>query len=74
MSVEQTVLDRLKELPSGKQKEVLNFIDFLHHKSRKKPSSESLDGFWSDFKIDIADKDISEIRKEMWSDFPRGDI
>ena len=74
MSVEQTVLDRLKELPSGKQKEVLDFIDFLQHKSKKKPSSESLDGFWSGFKIDIADKDISEIRKEMWSDFPRGDI
>lgn len=74
MSVEQTVLDRLKELPAGKQKEVLDFIEFLHHKSRKKQPFKSLNGFWSNFDIDIADEDISEIRQEMWSEFPRGDI
>lgn len=74
MGVEQSVLDRLKKLPTAKQKEVLDFIDFLHHKSGKKSSSESLNGFWSNFKIDIADEDITEIRREMWGDFPRGDI
>ena len=74
MSIEQIVIGRLKELPTGKQKEVLDFIDFLHNKASKKLASESLNGFWSDFKIDIADEDIAEIRREMWSDFPRGDI
>ncbi len=74
MNVEETVLDGLKKLPLVKQKEVLDFINFLHHKSERKREYISLNGFWSNNKADITDNDIKEIRKEMWADFPRGDI
>jgi hypothetical protein len=74
MNVEETVLDGLKKLPLVKQKEVLDFINFLHHKSEKKPEYKSLYGFWSNYTANITDNDIKEIRKEMWADFPRGDI
>jgi hypothetical protein len=74
MNVEETVLDGLKKLPLIKQKEVLDFINFLHHKSEKKSEYKSLNGFWSNYASNITDNDIKEIRKEMWADFPRGDI
>jgi hypothetical protein len=32
MTIEQTVLNRLKELPPEKQLEVLDFTEFLHHR------------------------------------------
>jgi hypothetical protein len=33
MTVEQTLLARLKELPADKQLEVLDFAEFLHHRT-----------------------------------------
>lgn len=74
MNVEETVFETFKKLPIVKQKEVLDFIRFLHHKSMKKPEYQSLNGLWADHQTNITDDDIKEIRKEMWSDFPRGDI
>lgn len=74
MNVEETVLDGLKKLPLVKQKEVLDFINFLHHKSENKPEYKSLNGFWSNHRTNITENDIKKIRKEMWADFPRGDI
>jgi hypothetical protein len=32
MTIEQTVLENLRELPADKQQEVLDFIEFLKHK------------------------------------------
>ena len=35
-------------------------------------SRQSLRGLWKD--IDISTEDIAEVRREMWSNFPRADI
>jgi hypothetical protein len=67
MNVEETVLGGFKKLPLIKQKEVLDFIRFLHKKSSKNIGYKSLNGFWSDHKVNISENDVKAIRKEMWS-------
>ena len=74
MSIEQSVLEKMQTLPPDKQQEILDFVEFLQHKSGAKQPRRSLKGLWADLGVDITEEDIAEVRKEMWKDFPRGDI
>jgi len=73
MTIEQAVVEKLRALPVEKQREVLDFVKFLHRKGVPKLPRRSLKGLWADLKIDITEADIVEVRREMWGDFP-GDI
>ena len=72
MTIEQQVLEKLRDLPAEKQKEVLDFVDFLKAKNGgpKKPL-RSLRGLWADLNIHITEEDIAQARREMWGNFPR---
>ena len=72
MTIEQQVLEKLRDLPPDKQKEVLDFVDFLKEKNGgvKKPL-RSLRGLWADLNIHITEEDIAQARREMWGNFPR---
>ena len=67
MAIEQQVTEKLRDLPPEKQKEVLDFVDFLKEKNGgpKKPLC-SLRGLWADMNIHITEEDIAEGRREMW--------
>jgi hypothetical protein len=69
MTVEQQVLEKLRELPPQKQEEVLAYISRLQEKTRQ--PRRSLLGLWADLDVDVSEKDISEARREMWGNFPR---
>ena len=71
MNIEQSVLERLRELPLEKQQEVLDFTDYLHQKITPKRPLRSIKGLCADLKVDITAEDIAEARKEMWGNFPR---
>ena len=71
MTIEQQVLEKLRDLPPEKQKEVLDFVDSLKEKDGPKKSRRSLLGLWADLNIHITDEDIAEARREMWGNFPR---
>lgn len=71
MTLEQLLLDKLKQLPIDKQQELLDFADFLSEKSRGKPTLTSIRGLCADLKVDITEEEIQETRQEMWSNFPR---
>ena len=71
MSIEQQVLEKLRELPVEKQQEVLDFVAFLKEKNGTKKPLRSLRGLWSDLNIHITEEDIAEARREMWGNFPR---
>jgi hypothetical protein len=71
MTVEQQVLEKLRELPPQKQKEVLAFVNRLQEKSGNGPR-RSLLGLWSDLGVKVSEEDIAEARREMWGSFPRG--
>jgi hypothetical protein len=74
MNIEQTVLEKMRTLSPDKQQEVIDFIEFLQHKSGAKQPRRSLKGLWADLEVDLTAEDITEIRKEMWKNFPREDI
>ena len=71
MTVEQQVLEKLRELPPEKQQEVLEFVDSLSEKNGARKPLRSLEGLWADFDIQITEEDIAEARREMWGNFPR---
>ncbi len=71
MSIEQQVLEKLRDLPPEKQREVLDFVDSLKEKNGPKTPRRSLLGLWSDFGIEITEEDIAQARREMWGKFPR---
>jgi len=70
MTVEQQVLEKLRELPPQKQEEVLAFVSRLQEKSGTGPR-RSLLGLWSDLGVKVSEEDIAEARREMWGSFPR---
>jgi hypothetical protein len=69
MTMEEQVLEKLRALPPDKQKEVLDFVDFLKEKNGSSKMRRSLRGLWKDLNIDISEKDIAEARREMWGNF-----
>lgn len=71
MSIEQNVLEKLRQLPLDKQQELLDFAEFLYQKTTVKPPLQSVRGLCADLKVDITEEDIAEARKEMWGNFPR---
>jgi len=67
MSIEKSVLERLGQLPLEKRQEVLDFVEFLETKSRKKKRPRrSLKRLWAGLGTKIAARDIAEVRREMW--------
>ena len=74
MELENDVLLRLRRLPPEKQREVLDFVEFLERKSAAPESLQSLQGAFADLRVNLSSEAIDEARKEAWSDFPRADI
>jgi len=74
MELADLIVQKLHVLPPQKQREVLDFVDFLsqqvaRHRPRRDPR-----GLWADLGIDITAQDIAEARREIWGEFPRSDI
>jgi len=59
MTIEEQVLEKLRDLPPEKQKEVLDFVDFLKERTARK-APRSLRGLWKDLNIHITEEDIAE--------------
>lgn len=71
MTIEQQVLEKLRDLPPEKLKEVLDFVDQLKEGNGPKKPLKSLRGLWKDLNFHITEEDIAEARREMWGNFPR---
>jgi alcohol dehydrogenase class IV len=71
MTIEQQVRQKLRELPSEKKKEVLDFVDSLAQENGLPKKLRGLEGIWEDLNIEITDEDIAQARREMWGNSPR---
>jgi hypothetical protein len=71
MTIEQLVIEQLRDLPPEKQKVVLEFVSSLKEADGPKQPLKSLRGLWKSYNINISDEDIAEARREMWGNFPR---
>ena len=70
MSIEQSLVDKLRMLPPDKQQEALDFVEFLQQKAQARQPRRSLEGLWADLGLDVTEEDIAEARREMWGNFP----
>ena len=75
MNIEQSVIEKLRLLPTEKQREALDFIEFLDqkHAPAKRPRRNWV-GSASELSVELTEEDIAEARREMWGNFPREDI
>ena len=71
MTIEELVLEKLRELPPEKQKVVLEFVESPRERGGKQKPLGSLRGLWADFGIGITEEDIAEALREMWGNFPQ---
>ena len=79
MSIAEMVLKQLYDLPVEKQREVLDFVEFLRSKLPSNPQESSnrtnhVKGALADLGIVISSEEIDAARREMWRDFPRNDL
>jgi hypothetical protein len=74
MSLEQAILEAVRALPADKQQEILDHATRLRADSGKKKPFNSIEGLWADLGISLSAEEIDENRREMWRNFPRGDI
>ena len=72
MSIEELVVEKLRELPLDRKKEVLDFVESLREKKGANQPLKSLYGLWADLGVEISEKDIADARREMWGTFPAG--
>jgi hypothetical protein len=71
MSIEELVLEKLRELPPDKQQEALRLVELLGEEPISAKPLRGAEGLWADFGIEITEEDIAEARREMWGSFPR---
>jgi len=74
MSTWELIAEKVKTLPSEKQREVLDFVEFVGSRDRQGRPRCSPAGLWADLALDLTEEDIAEARRAMWGDFPREDI
>ncbi len=67
MSIEQTVMERVRQLPRDKQREVLDFADFLSCRALPIRPRKSLKGLCADLSSKpLSSEEIDAARREMW--------
>jgi hypothetical protein len=70
MTIEEQVLEKLRELPPEKQKEVLEFVGLLQRDGGTRNPRRGLLQLWTDLSTEITEEDMAETRREMWGSFP----
>jgi hypothetical protein len=71
MTIAELLLEKIRDLPAEKQKQVLEFVDSLQQPDSPKKPLRSLLGLWADLDFHVTEEDIAEARREMWGNFPR---
>ena len=71
MTIEELVVEKLRHLPTEKQREVLSYVESLSAEKGSKERLVSLEGLWADLGFNVTAEDIAEARREMWGNLPR---
>ena len=69
-AIEDAVVEGLRALSPDRQQEVLDFVEYLQHKSTLRPR-RSWKGIGAHLGVNLSQEDIAEARREMWANFPR---
>lgn len=74
MSLEQAILEAVRELPAEKQREILDHAAKLRDAAIAKSPFKGVKGLWADPGISLSAEEIEENHREMRRNFPREDI
>jgi len=74
MTIDQTVLEKLRHLPPDRQQEVLDFVESLEQKTVRKPIRKRLKGLCADLGVTLTEEDVAQARREVWGSFPREEL
>jgi hypothetical protein len=66
----ETIAEKAAMLPPEKQRETLAFIESLAERGEEKKLFRSVRGVL-DMKLEQLDKDLQDVRQDMWRNFPR---
>jgi len=72
MTMWEMIAERARELPVEKQREVLDFVEFLGAHQAPKGALRDVAGLFKGF--DISPADLDEARRDMRGAFPREDV
>jgi hypothetical protein len=70
MSLEQAILEAVRELPADKQREILTHASRLRDESIKKKPFKSVKGLWAGLGVSLSAEEIDQNQREMWKNFP----
>jgi len=71
MSVQEAILEKMRELPPDRQEEFLKLAAFLRSGSGNAVPLKDMRGLCADLGVSISEEDIAEARREMWGGVPR---
>ena len=72
--IEESIVEKLRKLPLEKQREALDFVEFLEQKiTMPQLPRRSLKGALAHLNVHITAEDIHEARREMWRGYMRED-
>ncbi len=73
MNIVQEISSKTASLPFELQREILDFVEFVSSKqpTTKQQSFESVRGILKNRNFDNLENDLTEVRREMWQNFPR---
>jgi hypothetical protein len=74
MSLEQAILEAVRELPADKQQEILTHASRLRDESMKKKPFKSVKGLWAGLGVSLSAEEIDQNQRDMWKGFPSEDI
>ena len=64
-AVADLLMDRVRALPPDRQREVLDFVEFLHQRETPRPVEPSLRGVFAHLGVHLTEEDFDEVRQEM---------
>lgn len=73
MTLEDSILEKVRALPPEKRKEVLQFAASLSAGLGPRQPLRNPRGLWAEFAVDVSEEELAELRREMWKNFPRED-
>ena len=79
MTIEESILERVRALPAAKREDVLKYISSLDadggvDESIERKPFRSPKGILADLNFTLTEQDLAGARREMWSGFPHDDV
>ena len=66
MTVAEKIAEKVNSLSTKQQLEVLDFVEFLEQRRKRKGILIDPEGLWANQGSDVSPEDLAEARREMW--------